>query len=56
MSGLDRILWVGAAGALVGAVLTVLLIRPRDFHGSPEQQQRPGGLPRRHREPAAAGR
>ncbi|HYX87342.1 MAG TPA: MFS transporter [Gaiellales bacterium] len=39
ITGLDRILWVAAAGALCGAVLTVVLIRPADFHGSPEQMQ-----------------
>jgi hypothetical protein len=38
-SGLDRILWVAAAGALAGAVLSVILIRPSDFHGSPDQMR-----------------
>jgi hypothetical protein len=39
VAGLDRILWVAGIAALVGAVLTLILIRPRDFHGSPEQQR-----------------
>jgi EmrB/QacA subfamily drug resistance transporter len=46
VSGLDRILLVAGIVAIVGAVMTLLLIRPRDFLGSPEQQR---GAARRRR-------
>lgn len=35
--------------AVAGAVLTLILIRPRDFHGSPEQQHAPARGGRRDR-------
>jgi EmrB/QacA subfamily drug resistance transporter len=58
VAGLDRIMWVAAAGSLVGAVVAVVLIRPRDFHGSPSQQQQSGsrtGDRSSPAEPAQAG-
>jgi EmrB/QacA subfamily drug resistance transporter len=50
VSGLDRILWVGAAGALIGAVLTAILIRPQDFQPWSPEAARPDAA-----EPAPIG-
>ena len=38
VSGFDRILWVAAAIALVGAVLSFVLVRQRDFETTPDEQ------------------
>ena len=50
VSGLDRILWVGAVGALIGAVLTAILIRPQDFQPWSPEAARPDAA-----EPAPIG-
>ena len=35
VAGFDRILWIAAAVSLAGAILSVVLVRQRDFETAP---------------------